>query len=107
MRPTSDEAWPKACQIADDEGIDDGEGPDFRGREDPAADGEHQGDGEEQRPLRIPHGVSQRLDRGSRGIGDDERHDPDAAEAAMRAHLSEILTSLPRLAQAHPELFSD
>lgn len=36
-----------------------------------------------------------------------ERHDPDAAEAAMRAHLSEILTSLPRLAQAHPELFSD
>ncbi|MDP1730230.1 MAG: GntR family transcriptional regulator [Devosia sp.] len=35
------------------------------------------------------------------------RHSPDEAEAAMRAHLSEILTSLPRLAQAHPELFSD
>ena len=35
------------------------------------------------------------------------RHAPDDAEAAMRAHLSEILTSLPRLAQAHPELFSD
>lgn len=35
------------------------------------------------------------------------RHSPDDAEAAMRAHLSEILISLPRLAQAHPELFSD
>ena len=35
------------------------------------------------------------------------RHSPDDAEAAMRAHLSEILTSLPRLAQAHPDLFSD
>ncbi|MHB1110957.1 MAG: GntR family transcriptional regulator [Devosia sp.] len=35
------------------------------------------------------------------------RHSPDDAETAMRAHLSEILTSLPRLAQAHPELFSD
>jgi DNA-binding GntR family transcriptional regulator len=35
------------------------------------------------------------------------RHAPDDAEAAMRAHLSEILTSLPRLAQAHPGLFSD
>ncbi len=35
------------------------------------------------------------------------RHAPDAAEAAMRTHLSEILLSLPRLAQAHPELFSD
>lgn len=35
------------------------------------------------------------------------RHSPDDAEAAMRAHLSEILISLPRLAQANPELFSD
>jgi len=35
------------------------------------------------------------------------RHAPDDAEAAMRTHLSEILLSLPRLAQAHPELFSD
>ncbi len=35
------------------------------------------------------------------------RHAPDEAEAAMRTHLSEILVSLPRLAQAHPELFSD
>ena len=35
------------------------------------------------------------------------RHSPDDAEAAMRAHLSEILTSLPRLAQAHPDLFTD
>ena len=35
------------------------------------------------------------------------RHAPDDAEAAMRAHLSEILTSLPRIAQAHPELFID
>jgi len=35
------------------------------------------------------------------------RHAPDDAEAATRAHLGEILTSLPRLAQAHPELFTD
>jgi len=35
------------------------------------------------------------------------RHAPDEAEAAMRTHLSEILFSLPRLAQAHPDLFSD
>jgi DNA-binding GntR family transcriptional regulator len=35
------------------------------------------------------------------------RHAPDEAEAAMRAHLNEILVSLPRLAQAHPELFAD
>lgn len=35
------------------------------------------------------------------------RHSADDAEAAMRVHLSEILTSLPRLAQAHPELFTD
>jgi DNA-binding GntR family transcriptional regulator len=35
------------------------------------------------------------------------RRSPDSAETAMRAHMSEILTSLPLLAQAHPELFSD
>lgn len=35
------------------------------------------------------------------------RHSADEAERAMRAHLSEILTSLPRLAQTHPELFTD
>jgi DNA-binding GntR family transcriptional regulator len=35
------------------------------------------------------------------------RHSPDQAEAAMRAHLSEILMSLPRLAAAHPELFTE
>ncbi len=35
------------------------------------------------------------------------RHAPDDAEAAMRAHLSEIAMSLPRIAQAHPELFSN
>jgi GntR family transcriptional regulator, rspAB operon transcriptional repressor len=35
------------------------------------------------------------------------RHSPDDAEAAVRAHLGEILVSLPRLAQANPELFSD
>ena len=34
-------------------------------------------------------------------------HSPETAEEAMRAHLSEILMSLPRLAQQHPELFSD
>jgi DNA-binding GntR family transcriptional regulator len=32
--------------------------------------------------------------------------DPDAAEAAMRGHLSEILMSLPRIAEGHPELFT-
>lgn len=31
--------------------------------------------------------------------------DADAAEAAMRAHLSEILRSLPQIAAEHPELF--
>ena len=35
------------------------------------------------------------------------RHSPDDAEAAMRAHLSEIMMSLPRIAQAHPDLFTD
>jgi GntR family transcriptional regulator, rspAB operon transcriptional repressor len=35
------------------------------------------------------------------------RHSADDAEAAMRAHLGEIMMSLPRIAQAHPELFSD
>jgi DNA-binding GntR family transcriptional regulator len=35
------------------------------------------------------------------------RHSADDAEAATRAHLGEILTSLPRLAQAHPDLFTD
>jgi GntR family transcriptional regulator, rspAB operon transcriptional repressor len=31
--------------------------------------------------------------------------DPDAAEAAMREHLSEILRSLPKIAADHPDLF--
>lgn len=36
------------------------------------------------------------------------RHgDADAAEAAMRRHLSEILTSLPKLAEVHAEWFSE
>ncbi len=35
------------------------------------------------------------------------RHAADEAEAAMHAHLAEILMSLPRLAQAHPDLFTD
>lgn len=34
-------------------------------------------------------------------------HAPERAEAAMRVHLTEILKSLPRLATAHPDLFSD
>lgn len=33
------------------------------------------------------------------------RHEPDAAERAMREHLGEILRSLPALAQRFPELF--
>lgn len=32
-------------------------------------------------------------------------HDPAAAETAMRTHLTEILTSLPQLAERYPELF--
>lgn len=32
-------------------------------------------------------------------------HDPARAEAAMRTHLSEILTSLPELAERFPDLF--
>lgn len=35
------------------------------------------------------------------------RHAADEAEAAMRAHLAEILVSLPRLAQMHPDLFTN
>ena len=35
------------------------------------------------------------------------RHDPDAVEAGMHQHLSEILTSLPKLAIAHAEWFVD
>lgn len=34
-----------------------------------------------------------------------EAHDMARAEAAMRAHLSEILTSLPLLERTHPDLF--
>lgn len=34
-------------------------------------------------------------------------HDADAAEKAMRAHISEILTSLPEIADKHSELFID
>lgn len=35
------------------------------------------------------------------------RRDAGAASAAMHRHLGEILTSLPKLAAAHPELFVD
>jgi len=40
----------------------------------------------------------------ARGIA---QGDADAAEAAMKAHLREILTSLPMLAEEHAELFTD
>ena len=33
--------------------------------------------------------------------------DPEAADAAMKRHLREILTALPRLAAQHPDLFED
>jgi GntR family transcriptional regulator, rspAB operon transcriptional repressor len=33
------------------------------------------------------------------------RHDPEAAAAAMRAHLRKILTDLPTIAEARPEFF--
>lgn len=36
-----------------------------------------------------------------------ERRDAAGAEAAMRAHLSEVLTSLPKLAAAHPNFFAE
>lgn len=36
-----------------------------------------------------------------------ERGDADAAEAAMRVHLTEILVSLPKLATRWPELFEE
>jgi DNA-binding GntR family transcriptional regulator len=43
-----------------------------------------------------------------RGIADAVKEgDPDAAEAGMRAHLHEILRSLPRLSELHPDLFED
>lgn len=34
-----------------------------------------------------------------------EVQDPDAAEAAMRLHLTEILRALPQVERAHPDLF--
>jgi DNA-binding GntR family transcriptional regulator len=34
-------------------------------------------------------------------------NDPAAAEAAMRAHLGEILRSLPQVAARHPDLFDE
>lgn len=34
-------------------------------------------------------------------------NDPDAAEAAMRVHLAEVLISLPKIAAEHAELFAD
>jgi len=34
-------------------------------------------------------------------------HSPDKAEAAMREHLGEILTSLPKIAAERPELFAE
>ena len=36
-----------------------------------------------------------------------EARSPQRAEDAIRAHMSEILTSLPKLAAAHAELFSN
>lgn len=36
-----------------------------------------------------------------------EARSPERAEASIRAHMAEILTSLPRLAGEHPDLFSD
>lgn len=36
-----------------------------------------------------------------------ESRDPDRAEGAMQAHLGEILKSLPKIADAHPDLFAD
>lgn len=36
-----------------------------------------------------------------------ENRDADRAEAAMREHLSEILTSLPKLAKQYPDIFTD
>lgn len=38
------------------------------------------------------------------GIADNR---PDEAEAAMRQHLAEILTSLPKIAADHPDMFVD
>ncbi|HEX2727134.1 MAG TPA: FCD domain-containing protein, partial [Beijerinckiaceae bacterium] len=35
------------------------------------------------------------------------RRDPDAAEAAMRAHLSEVLKIVEKLAAKHPDLIVD
>lgn len=36
-----------------------------------------------------------------------ETGDPDAAEAATRAHLRQMLDELPQMAAAHPDFFSD
>jgi DNA-binding GntR family transcriptional regulator len=39
-------------------------------------------------------------------VGGIARHSPDEAEAAIRAHLSEIHMSLPKLSNSNPELFA-
>ena len=81
MRPTSDEACAKARQTfcqrqlamggeADGKRIDDGEGPDLRGREHSATDGEHQRDREHDRPFRVPGRTGQCADRGLGAVGD-------------------------------------
>jgi DNA-binding GntR family transcriptional regulator len=36
-----------------------------------------------------------------------EAHSPQQAEDAMRAHMADILVSLPKLAAAHPDLFAN
>ncbi|WP_410218393.1 GntR family transcriptional regulator [Paracoccus sp. (in: a-proteobacteria)] len=36
-----------------------------------------------------------------------EAGDPDAAEAAIRTHLRQMLTELPQMAAAHPDYFTD
>jgi len=48
---------------------------------------------------------------GAPGIGEVlgaiERHEPDAAESAMRHHLRMVLREIPRLRDQHPEYFDE
>jgi len=36
-----------------------------------------------------------------------ERHDPDAAETALRHHLRMVLSALPAIRVQHPDYFED
>lgn len=61
------------------------------------------------RYLSLPHAtpLERLIDQHEAIVDAIARRDPDAAEAAMRLHMREILRSLPELQRQFPELFRD